>query len=174
MLIRIEGSAAEVIKDIEREWKAANPEQLFAYTFMDEDFDNLYQSESRTGTIFQYFSVLAIVISCLGLFGLAAYTAEQKSREYGIRKVFGASVGRLFYLASVEFIVLVLLACLISIPVAWYWMKNWLDGFAYHVELSWIVFVAAGLAAIVIALLTISYQAGKVGFINPAKVLRSE
>jgi len=174
MMVRIEGNAEDAVRNIEKEWKSVNPDQLLNYTFMDEDFDNLYRSESRTGTIFQYFSVLAIVISCLGLFGLAAYTAEQKSKEYGIRKVFGASVGRLFYHASKEFLMLVMIACVISIPVAWYWMKQWLDGFAYHVELSWIVFIAAGFAAIVIALITVSYQAGKVGFINPAKVLRSE
>ncbi|MEX1238153.1 MAG: ABC transporter permease [Cyclobacteriaceae bacterium] len=174
MLVRIEGNPEEAIKNIEEEWKSVNPDQLLSYSFLNEDFDNLYRSESRTGTIFQYFSGLAIVISCLGLFGLAAYTVEQKSREYGIRKVFGASIIRLFYLASIEFLILVFVAFIISIPIAWYWMKNWLDGFAYHVELSWMVFITAGLVAVVIALLTVSYQAGKVGWINPAKVLRSE
>jgi ABC-type antimicrobial peptide transport system permease subunit len=174
MLVRINGNAEDAITNIEAEWKAVNPDQLLNYSFLNEDFDNLYRAESRTGTIFQYFSGLAILISCLGLFGLAAYTGEQKSREYGIRKVFGASVSRLFYLASSQFLILVLIACVISIPVAWYWMKNWLDGFAYHVELSWVVFITAGLLAVVIALVTVSYQAGKVGWINPARVLRSE
>ena len=174
MLVRIEGNAGEAVERIEKEWKAMNPDQLLSYSFMNEDFDNLYRSESRTGTIFRYFSALAILISCLGLFGLAAYTAEQKSKEYGIRKVFGASVSRLFLLASGEFLLLVLVAFFISIPIAWYWMKHWLDSFAYHVELSWIIFLISGLLAVVIALITVSYQAGRAGWINPAKVLRSE
>jgi ABC-type antimicrobial peptide transport system permease subunit len=174
MLVRVEGNPDETVKNIEKEWKAVNPDQLFAYSFLNEDFDNLYRSETQTGVIFQYFSGLAIVISCLGLFGLAAYTLEQKSKEYGIRKVFGASVSRLFYLASSEFLFLVVVACVISMPIAWYWMKQWLNGFAYHVELSWIVFVVSGLLAVVIALITVSYQAGKVGWINPAKTLRAD
>jgi len=174
MMVRIEGNPEDAIDNIEREWKAVNPDQLFSYSFLDEDFDRLYRSESQTGTIFRYFSGLAIVISCLGLFGLAAYTTEQKSKEYGIRKVFGASVGRLFYMASSEFLILVLIAFFISVPVAWYWMQHWLDGFAYHIELSWLVFVTSGLLAVSIALLTVSFQAGKVGLINPARILRAE
>src|SRR5690606_12564739 len=107
MLVRIAGNAESAIKAIENEWAAVNPDQLLSYNFLDEDFDNLYQSESQAGVIFQYFSALAIIISSLGLFGLAAYTVEQKNKEYGIRKVFGASVIRLFYLASAEFLLLV-------------------------------------------------------------------
>lgn len=174
MLIRIDGNAQQAVRILETTWKEVNPDQLLTFSFMDEDFDNLYRSESQTGMIFRYFSGLAIVISCLGLFGLAAYTSEQRSKEFGIRKVFGASVTRLFYLASVEFLILVMIAILIAIPIAWYWMKIWLSGFAYHIELSWIVFVVSGLVAMVIALLTVSYQAGKVGLISPAKTLRAE
>jgi putative ABC transport system permease protein len=173
-LVRIEGNPEEAVRSIEQEWKAVNPDQLFSYSFMNEDFDNLYRSESQTGIIFRYFSALAIVISCLGLFGLAAFTVEQKSREYGIRKVFGASVSRLFYLASSQFLFLVILAFFISVPIAWFWMRQWLSAFAYHVELSWVVFLTSGLLAVLIALITVSYQAGKVGFINPAKTLRNE
>lgn len=174
MLVRVQGNAESAVKAIEDEWVAVNPDQLFSFSFLDEDFNNLYRAESQTGTIFQYFSGLAILISCLGLFGLAAYTVEQKSKEFGIRKVFGASVTRLFYHASSEFLLLVIVAFFISVPVAWFWMKHWLSTFAYHVELSWIVFITSGLLAVVIALITVSYQAGKVGFINPAKTLRSE
>jgi len=174
MLVRIDGNATETVERIEKEWKAVNPEQVLSFSFMNEQFDNLYRTESQTGTIFRYFSVLAILISCLGLFGLAAYTTEQRSKEYGIRKVFGASVTRLFYLASVEFLILVVLAFVISVPIAWLWMQKWLDGFAYHVELSWGVFIASGLLAVFIAFITVSYQAGKVGLINPAKTLRME
>jgi ABC-type antimicrobial peptide transport system permease subunit len=174
MMIRIGGNTEDGVKTIEKEWKTVNPDQLFSYSFLNEDFENLYRSESQTGTIFQYFALLAIVISCLGLFGLAAYTTEQRSKEYGIRKVFGASVGRLFYLASSEFLILVVVAFFISVPIGWYWMEDWLDGFAYHVVLSPIVFVTSGILAVVIALITVSYQAGKVGMINPAKTLRAE
>jgi putative ABC transport system permease protein len=174
VLVRIEGNAEQAVQDVQREWKAVNPGQTLSYSFLDDDFDNLYRSESQTGTIFAYFSILAIVISCLGLFGLASYTTEQRSREYGIRKVFGASVGRLFYLASVEFLVLVILAFVISVPLAWLWMRHWLATFAYHIELSWVFFMTSGLVAVGIALITVSYQSGKVGWINPARVLRSE
>lgn len=174
IMVRIEGNAEQAVKDVQREWKTVNPGQTLSYSFLDDDFDNLYRSESQTGTIFGYFSALAIVISCLGLFGLAAYTIEQRSREYGIRKVFGASVGRLFYLASMQFLILVVLAFVISVPVAWLWMRQWLSTFAYHIELSWLFFIASGVVAVVIALLTVSYQSGKVGWINPARVLRNE
>lgn len=174
MLVRIEGSAEKSVKIIEQEWKSVNPDQILSYSFMNDDFDKMYRSESQTEVIFGYFSFLAIVISCLGLFGLAAYTVEQKSKEYGIRKVFGASVGRLFYIASRDFLILVFIAFFISMPVAWIWMKHWLGSFAYHAELSWVIFAIAGLLAMIIALLTVSYQAGKVGWINPAKTLRSE
>ena len=174
MMVRIEGNSEEAVEHIEKTWKRINPDHLLSFSFLDEEFNNLYRSETQTGTIFRYFSGLAIAISCLGLFGLAAYTVEQKSKEYGIRKVFGASVSRLFYIASAEFLILVVIAFVISVPVAWYWMKHWLNGFAYHVELSWTVFALSGLIAVIIALLTVSYQAGKVGVINPAKTLRAE
>ncbi|HET7178785.1 MAG TPA: ABC transporter permease [Chryseosolibacter sp.] len=174
MIVRIEGNAEKAVGEIDKEWKAVNPDQLLSYSFADDEFDNLYRSEQRTGTIFEYFAALAVVISCLGLFGLASYTVDQKSREYGIRKVFGASVSRLFYLASVEFLVLVILAFIISIPLAWVWMRHWLSTFAYHIELSWMFFIASGMVAVGIALITVTYQSGKVGWINPASVLRSE
>jgi ABC-type antimicrobial peptide transport system permease subunit len=174
VLVRIEGNPEKVIENIEKEWKTVNPDQTISYSFMNEDFDNLYRSESQTGTIFQYFSLLAILISCLGLFGLASYTVEQKSKEYGIRKVFGASVSRLFFIASRDFLILVIIAFIISVPIAWFWMKQWLNEFAYHIELSWMVFLTSGVLALFIALITVSYQAGKVGLINPAKTLRAE
>ncbi|HEY4653596.1 MAG TPA: ABC transporter permease [Cyclobacteriaceae bacterium] len=174
MLVRIEGNAESAVETTKKEWAAVNPDQTITFSFLDEDFNNLYRSESTTGTIFQYFSALAIVISCLGLFGLAAYTVEQKSKEYGIRKVFGASVSRLFYLASSQFLLLVIVAFFISVPIAWLWMRHWLTSFAYHVELSGMVFITSGALAVAIAVLTVSYQAAKVGFINPARTLRNE
>ncbi|MDQ2657924.1 MAG: ABC transporter permease, partial [Bacteroidota bacterium] len=174
MMVRLAGNAEDGIKAIRQEWKSVNPDQVLTYSFLNDDLDNLYRSERQTETIFQYFSALAIFISCLGLFGLAAYTAEQKSKEYGIRKVFGASVSRIFYLASAEFMILVLIAFVLSVPLTWYWMKHWLSGFAYHVELSWMVFATAGLLSVVVALVTVSYQAGRVGLVNPARTLRAE
>jgi len=174
MLVRIKGDNTEAIANIEKEWKTANPDLVFSYSFLNEDYDNLYKSERQTGTLFQYFSILAILISCLGLFGLAAFTSEQKSKEYGIRKVFGASVSRLFYMASAEFLILVVLSFVISVPIAWFWMQRWLDGFAYRIELSWVVFLGSGIIALTIALLTVSYQARKVGRVNPARILRAE
>ncbi len=174
VMVRAEGNAEENIKMMETAWKKLNPEKSFEYSFLNEDFDNLYRAETQTGTLFQYFAVLAIIISCLGLFGLASFTVEQRSKEFGIRKVFGASISKLYYIASRDFILLVIISCFISIPVAWFWMKQWLSGFAYRIELSAGVFVIAGLAAIFIALLTVSYQALKVGNINPARAMSNE
>jgi ABC-type antimicrobial peptide transport system permease subunit len=174
VMVRAEGNAVENIKMMETEWKKLNPEKPFEYSFLNEDFDNLYRTETQTGTIFKYFAGLAIIISCLGLFGLASFTVEQRNKEFGIRKVFGASISRLYYIASRDFIILVIISCFISLPFAWLWMKQWLSAFAYRIDLGPVAFVIAGLLAILIALLTVSYQALKVGRINPAKTLRNE
>jgi ABC-type antimicrobial peptide transport system permease subunit len=173
-MVHVEGNAEQMVKTIEKEWKKLNSDRPFVYTFLNEDFNNLYRSETQTGTIFQYFAVLAILISSLGLFGLASFTVDQKSKEFGIRKIFGASTSKLFYIASRDFIFLVLIACFISLPVAWFWMEGWLDTFAYHVDLSWKVFIVAGILSIVIAVLTVTWQSIKVALINPAQTLRNE
>jgi putative ABC transport system permease protein len=145
----------------------------FSYRFLDESFNDLYRSEQRIGKIVLTFSILAIFIACLGLFGLAAFVAEQRSREIGIRKVLGASVQGIVELLSREFMLLVLISFLIAIPLGWYFMNKWLQDFAYRIQISWWVFAVAGVLAFVIALFTISFQAIRAALANPVKSLRA-
>jgi putative ABC transport system permease protein len=148
--------------------------QPFIYSFMDEDFDHLYQSEQRTGKIFITFAFFAILIACLGLFGLITYAAQQRTKEIGIRKVLGATVANVTAMLSRDFLKLVLIAILIATPVAWFAMEKWLQGFAYRTEISWWVFVLSAFVALIIALATVSFQAIKAALANPVKSLRSE
>jgi len=165
---------SSLISQIENKWKSIMPNQPFSYSFMDEDFNNIYQGEQRIGKIAISFSVLAILIACLGLFGLVAYAAEQRTKEIGIRKVLGASVTNIMQMLSKYFMKLVIVAMLIAFPVAWYFMHRWLEDFAYKVNISWWIFFAAGLVALLIALITISFQAIKAALANPVKSLRTE
>jgi len=146
----------------------------FNYTFMEEDFGNLYKTEQRTGTLFNVFAAIAIFISCLGLLGLAAYTAQVRTREIGVRKVLGASVGGIVQLLAIDFIKLVFISIIIATPLAWYTMNNWLNGFAYKIDITWKVFAVSGLIAILIAIITISFQSIKAALSNPVKNLRTE
>jgi len=155
-------------------WKKFSPDQAIRYTFLDEGYANMYADVKRTGNIFTSFAVLAIFIACLGLFGLAAFTTEQRTKEIGIRKVLGASVNGIVQLLSKDFIRLVFVAIVIASPIAWWAMNKWLEDFAYKMEIQWWIFVLAGLAAITIALLTVSFQAIKAAIANPTKSLRSE
>lgn len=164
----------QLVKKIEAKWRAMASGAPFDYQFMDEAFDNMYHAEQRVSSIAMIFSVLAILIACLGLFGLIAYAAEQRTREIGIRKVLGASVGSIVSLLSKELLFLVMLAALIAFPVAWYAMNRWLNDFAYRIHISIWVFIIAGLTAICIALLTVGLQAVKAALANPVKALRSE
>jgi len=154
--------------------KKYNPDQPFEYKFVDEEYANKFIAEERIGKLSAIFASLAIFISCLGLFGLASFVAEQRSREIGLRKVLGASVFNLWSLLLRDFIFLVAIACLISGPVARMVLKNWLAHYTYHTQISWWIFAAAGLGAILITLFTVSYQALKAAFTNPVKTLRSE
>jgi putative ABC transport system permease protein len=163
-----------LIKTIEAKWTSMAPSQPFSYTFMDADFNNVYKAEQRTGKLFIIFSVFAIFIGCLGLFGLVSYAAEQRTKEIGIRKVLGAQVTGIVAMLSRDFAKLVLIAALIAFPVAWLIMRQWLQSFAYRIDISLWVFILAGFAAIVIALLTVSFQAIKAAIANPVKSLRSE
>jgi putative ABC transport system permease protein len=163
-----------LIDQIEKKWKAFSNNQQFDYSFMDEDFDNLYRAEQRTGKISLLFTILAVFIACLGLFGLAAYTAEQRTREIGIRKVLGANVPDVVALLSANFLKMVMLAFIIAAPLAWLFMEKWLQGFAYRENISWWVFIVAGIGALVIALLTISTQFIKAAIVNPVKSLKRE
>ncbi|WP_436485408.1 ABC transporter permease [Chitinophaga sp. ARDCPP14] len=175
VLIKTSGdNQQQVIAGIERIWKEYLPAVPFGYHFMDEDFNGLYKSEFRTGTILSTFSIVIILVSCLGLLGLAAFTAEQRTREVGIRKVLGASATSVVALLSKDFIKLVLISLCIASPFAWYAMHQWLEGFAYHTRLHAGTFLLAGTIAIVIALLTVSLQSVKAALMNPVKSLRSE
>jgi putative ABC transport system permease protein len=168
------GDVSKVVGAIEAQWKKNAPGQPFSYTFLNEEFDAMYRSEQRVGQIAISFSVLAIVIACLGLFGLAAFTAEQRTKEIGIRKVLGADVGNIVAMLSRDFLKLVLISNLIAWPLAWWAMSRWLQDFAYRIDLSWWVFALAGLIALFIALFTISFQALKAALANPIKSLRTE
>ncbi|MBD2699239.1 ABC transporter permease [Spirosoma sp. BT702] len=163
-----------LIKQIEAKWRQVAPGQAFSYQFMDDSFNQLYRAEQRIGTIALTFAVLAILIACLGLFGLAAFMAEQRTKEIGIRKVLGASIPNLIGLLSKDFLKLVLIAILIATPIAWYMMNQWLADFAYKIEIEWWMFALAGLLAIGIALATVSFQSIKAALMNPIKSLRSE
>jgi putative ABC transport system permease protein len=141
---------------------------------MDDMFNKTYSAEQKTGTILNIFSVLIILVACLGLFGLVTYTAEQRTKEIGIRKVLGASVSQITQMLSKEFVKLVLIASLIAFPVAWWAMNKWLQSFAYRITVSWWIFVVAGLIALLIALVTVSFKAIKAAVANPVKSLRTE
>lgn len=167
-------TTAAAIHELENISARLNPSFPPAFSFIDQDLANLYKGEQQMGRIFNLFAVLAIVISCLGLYGLSAFTAEQRTREIGVRKVLGASIGSIVYLLSGKFTKLILVAMFIAIPVAWYAINSWLESFAYRVDMSWTVFVLASLGALVIAWLTVSYESVKAAVMNPVKSLRSE
>jgi putative ABC transport system permease protein len=167
-------SVAASIKSIEGVLKKYSPDVPFSYKFVDEEFGAKFIAEERIAKLSLYFAVLAIFISCLGLFGMASFVAEQRTKELGIRKVLGASVSNLWRLLSTEFIVLVLLSCIIATPIAWYYLNGWLSNYDYRVDISWIVFVMAAVIALLITLLTVSFQAIKAAMMNPVKSLRTE
>ncbi|HVO72576.1 MAG TPA: ABC transporter permease [Ignavibacteriaceae bacterium] len=167
-------SITVILKEAEKKWKVLVPEMPFSYSFMDEHFNEVYGAERRVGTIALSFSALAILIACLGLFGLATFLAEQKTKEIGIRKVLGASVPSVLLMLSKEFIKWIIIANVIAWPLAYYFMNKWLQDFAYRIELSLWLFIIAGFIALVIALLTISIQAIKAATANPVESLRYE
>ncbi len=164
----------QVLSSIKDKWQSILTEEPFDYYFLDEFFDRQYRSEERFGNLFLNFSILAILISCLGLLGLAAYSTLQRRREIGIRKVIGASVSGIVNLLSKEFIMLVGIAFIIASPIAWFMMHQWLEDFAYKTPIEWWMFVLAGVSALIIALGTISFHALKASLINPVKILRTE
>jgi putative ABC transport system permease protein len=164
----------ELLTTLENEWKAVNAETPFEYSFLDEDFQRNYISDERLTRLITYFTFITIFVACLGLFALAAYTAEKRTKEIGIRKVLGATIPGIISLLSKDFIKLVLIAALIAFPVAWWGMNRWLQDFAYRVDISWWVFILGAAVAGVIALLTVSFQAIKAAVANPVKSLRTE
>ena len=168
------GKTKDVIDEIEGKWKALAPGQPFNYTFMDESFAKNYEQEQKVGKLFGIFAGLAIFIACLGLFGLASFTAEQRTKEIGIRKVLGASVGSIIVLLSKEFGKLLLIAFVIASPLAWYIMHLWLRDFAFKTDITPITFVVAGAIAFSIAWVTMSYQSLKAAIAKPVKSLKAE
>ena len=164
----------KVIAAAKEDWKQYNSDFSFKYNFLDDKFESLYENEQRTGLLFNIFAAIAVFISCLGLFGLAAYTAQVRTKEIGVRKVLGASVAGIIQLLATDFVKLVLIAILIATPLAWYIMNAWLQDFAYKINIGLSVFVIAGSVAILIALITISFQSIKAAVANPVKSLRSE
>jgi putative ABC transport system permease protein len=168
LMVKISGSDMQnTIATIEKKWGKYSPDRPFQYSFLDETYSKLYQSERRFNKVFLYLTGLAILIACLGLFGLAAFTAEQRTVEIGIRKVVGASVSGIVTLLSKDFVKLVLISIVIALPIAWYTMNKWLQDFAYRVSIEWWVFVLAAMIAILIALVTVSFQAIKAALANP-------
>jgi putative ABC transport system permease protein len=154
--------------------KKYSPEEPFSYTFVDEEYAHKFMDEERVGKLANAFAVLAVFISCLGLFGMASFMAEQRVKEIGVRKVLGASVFNLWRLLSKDFVVLVIISLLIATPLAYLFMHNWLEHYQYHAALSWWIFAAAGLGALLITLLTVSYQSIRAALMNPVRSLRSE
>ena len=166
--------APKAIHAAEALFKQYNGLYPFSYTFLDDTFNSLYTGEQREGRLFNYFATIAILISCLGLFGLAAYTTQVRTREIGIRKVIGASISGIVILLAKDFIRLVFISIIIAVPLAWLAMNNWLGDFAYRVNIGWMVFLIAGTIAILIAFITVSAQTIKVAIMNPVKSLKAE
>ncbi|PWK72970.1 putative ABC transport system permease protein [Mucilaginibacter oryzae] len=167
-------NAGAAIAAAAQQFKQYNGEFPFSYNFLDEAFNNLYQGEQRQGTLFNYFAGIAIFISCLGLFGLAAFTAQVRTREIGVRKVLGATVTNVVALLAKDFMKLVLVAIVVAFPIAWLMMNHWLDAFAYRIGISWVTFVLAAAIAVLIAFVTISFQSVKAALSNPVDSLRRE
>ncbi len=174
-IVRLEtDNLAATINAFSKKWEAAAPDKPFDYFFLDEAFDQLYRKESRMGTIFQLFTLLAILIACLGLFALAAIAAGQRSKEVGIRKVLGATVSSIVGLLSWDFLKLVLIGVTLAAPAAWYFMNSWLESFAYRIEVEWWVFALAFVSAMGIAFFTVSYQSIRVALANPGEIIKTD
>ena len=159
---------------LNKTWKKHFPSALLDYSFSESVFEEQYREERKFSTIFLYFSILSLVIACLGLYGLISYTTTQKTKEIGIRKVLGASAKGIATMLSGSFLKLVLFACIIAMPVAWYIMNRWLEDFAYRTTISWWMYAIAGSLVLLIALITVSFEAIKAAIANPVKSLRTE
>ena len=175
MFVKINGkNISSTLDQLKNTWKNRVTHRPFEYHFLDEDYNALYKSEQKTAGVFTTFSSIAILLACLGLFALSAFELVKRAKEIGIRKVLGATMADLVKLLTMDFVKLIVVACLIAFPVAWYVSSKWLEDFTYRINIQWWMFIIAGLVAIVIALLTISMQAIKAALSNPVKSLRSE
>src|SRR5690606_921945 len=167
-------SPREALPKIEAVFRRIIPTVPFDYKFADQEYALKFAAEERIGLLDSVFAVLAVFISCLGLFGLASFVAEQRTKEIGIRKVVGASIFNLWQMLSKDFVILVMISCVVAIPIAWYFMHNWLNAYDYRTDISWWVFALTAAGALLITLLTVSYQAVKATLMNPIRSLRSE
>lgn len=175
LYVKTSGANASKVVDLAGGlWQSNIPNRIFEYHFLDDEFEKLYEKDQRTALMFNIFSVIAILISCLGLFALAAFTAERRTKEIGVRKVLGASVSGIIALLSKDFVIMVCIGIVIASPLAWYVMQQWLQNFAYRIDMQWWFFVVAGLMAMGIALLTVSIQALRAALVNPVQSLKSE
>jgi hypothetical protein len=175
VLVRTQpGKTEATIQALEKINKQLNPAFPFSYGFVDQDINNLYKGEQQMGSLFNAFAIIAIFISCMGLYGLSAFMAEQRTREIGVRKVLGASVFNVVYLLSTGFTKLILIAIVIAIPIVWFAADKWLSSFAYRVNVGWTVFLIASSGALAIAWITVSYESVKAAIANPVKSLRAE
>jgi putative ABC transport system permease protein len=175
LLVKLKGNnIPATIQYLETEWKELVPYRPFEYHFMDEDFNKLYASDLRLGLVLKVFSGIAIVLACIGLLGLSAYSAKQRTKEIGIRKVMGASVANVTTLLTADFLKLVIIAILVASPIAWLAMNKWLSEFAYRITISWWLVALTGIGVIVVALLSVSFQTVKAALLNPVKSLKSD
>lgn len=174
VVVRLGNNVPEALKVTEKIWNNTIPEYPLDYTFIDQDYDNMFKAQIRLSGLLKYFTILTVIIACLGLYGLSAYSAERRTNEVGIRKVMGAGSATIIYAMSKEFITLVLISILLAVPMGWFMMDKLLKDFAYRINLDYRIFAAISLGAIIVAFLTVSYQAYKAAGINPAKALKSE
>jgi putative ABC transport system permease protein len=168
------GNAQSIVDEISHKWKAMATGTPFSYRFLDDAFNNMYRAEQQVGRVAIAFAILAVVIACLGLFGLATYMAEQRTKEIGVRKVLGATVNNIVLMLSRDFLLLIIIAALIAFPVAWWAMYKWLQDFEYRISIGWWIFILSGFIAVIVALFTISFQAVRAALSNPVRSLRTE
>jgi ABC-type antimicrobial peptide transport system permease subunit len=165
---------SQTLRQIEQVWSSIYPESVFDYQFFDESIEAYYQEERKFASLFQVFSVVFMLIGCLGLYGLISFVVHKKLKEVAVRKVFGAGIWDILVLISRDYLRLIFLAFVIAVPVAFYFMQRWLDNFAYHIEISWWILVMPGLAVVLVAMLAVSGQSMKAARANPAKILKDE
>ena len=159
---------------MENKWKRIFPDVGFDYWFLSDEFGRMYSTEKKMSGLVQFFSILAIFISCLGLYGLASYIAEQKTKEIGVRKILGASLAEILKILVSDFILMIGIACLVAFPIGYWLMDNWLTNFAYNVGISWIIFVVTAIVILMLTLITVSYETLKAAMSQPVKSLRHE
>jgi putative ABC transport system permease protein len=173
VLVRTQpGKTEATIEALSKVNHELNPAFPFSYGFVDQDINNLYKGEQQMGSLFNVFAIIAIFISCMGLYGLSAFMAEQRTKEIGVRKVLGASIFNVVYLLATGFTKLILISIVIAIPIAWFAVNKWLSGFAYRVDIGWTIFLMASVGALAIAWITVSYESVKAAVVNPIKSLR--